>query len=160
DADPTVPGYNFLPVGSLPTDIVSTPGGNATFVAIGDPLRPGIFAIPSARLPGQLQSQKSTLASWPACSLGNTVPTHLIIVADKTGAHPGRCDASRPSTPPMPGFDLSNEMSVLGRLKILATLPENGTIVVIDAQELLARTPGSFDPCPIEGTIQLHAAPP
>jgi hypothetical protein len=160
DADPTVPGYNFLPVGSLPTDIVSTPGGNATFVAIGDPLRPGIFAIPSARLPGQLQSQKSTLASWPACSLGNTVPTKLTIVADKTGAHPGRCDASQPSTPPMPGFDLSNEMSVLGRLKILATLPENGTVVVIDAQELLARTPGSFDPCPIEGTIQLHAVPP
>jgi hypothetical protein len=159
DADPSVPGFNFLPVGALPTDIVSTPGGNATFVASGDPLRPGLFAIPSARLPGQLQSGKTTLASWPACSLPG-VPTELTVVPDSTGSHTGLCNPSTPATPPAPGLDLSNEMAVFGRLKIFATMPELGQIVVIDAQELLTRAPGSFDQCPIESRIQLNAVLP
>jgi hypothetical protein len=163
DADPSTPGYNFLPLGALPTDIVSTPGGNASFVASGDPLRPGIFAIPSASLPGHANARgrKATLASWPACSLP-FVPTELTIVADSTGSHPGRCDANVPATAPTPGFDLSNETALFGRLKIVATLPENSSIVVIDAQELLARAPGTFDPCPIEGDhpIKLQAVLP
>jgi hypothetical protein len=160
DADITVPGFNFLPVGALPTDIASTPGGNATFVASGDPVRPGIFAIPSARLPGQAQAQKPMLASWPACSL-DAVPTALTIVPDHTGNHPGLCNASVTPTAPTPGFDLSNETQVYGRLKILATLAESGTVVVIDAQELLARKPGTFDPCPIDGApIKLQAVEP
>src|SRR5262245_39745458 len=36
DVEPTVPGYGFLPVGGQPIDIVSTPGGVATFVGIGE----------------------------------------------------------------------------------------------------------------------------
>jgi hypothetical protein len=160
DADNTIPGYNFLPIGAVPTDIVSTPGGNATFVASADPLRPGIYGIPSVRLPGQLEAAKPTLASWPACSLRD-VPSSLVIVADSTGAHPGRCDASTPATVPAPDVDLSSETAVFGRLKIVATLPDVGEIVVIDAQELLARPPGSFDPCPIESTaITLQSVPP
>ena len=161
DTDPTVPGYNFFPVGAIPTDIVATPGGNASFVGSGDPLRPGIFAIPSFRIPYQVGGGKpSTLASWPACYL-DAAPTELVVVGDQTGKHPERCDAV-PATAPSAGYDLTNESVVFGRLKIIALLPdalEKGQVVVIDAQELLARPPGSFDPCPIERRIGLEALP-
>src|SRR5205823_9209035 len=128
DADLTTPGYNFLPVGALPTDVASTPGGNASFVASGDPLRPGLFAIPSVRLPGQLEApSKPTLASWPACSLPH-VPTDLVIVGDNTGAHPGRCDASTPATAPPADLDLGGEAMVFGRLKIIVSMPDVGQL--------------------------------
>jgi hypothetical protein len=162
DTDATVPGYNFFPVGAIPTDIVATPGGNAAFVGSGDPLRPGIFAIPSVRIPNQIAGgQRSTLASWPACYL-DAAPTEMVIVGDQTGKHPERCDGV-PATPPSAGYDLTSESVVFGRLKIIALLPdalEKGQLVVIDAQELLARPPGSFDLCPIEKRITLQAVLP
>ncbi len=40
--------------------------------------------------------------------------------------------------------------------KLLVTLPERGEVLVIDAQELFERPPGSFDPCPIERAIALR----
>lgn len=159
DADPTTPGYNFLPVGAIPTDIASTPGGNATFVGSGDPVRPGIYAIPSSRLPYQSLSVKPTLASWPACLLVQGVPTELVVVPDRA-MHPGRCDSSLTPAVPNPGYDLSNEASVFGRLKIVAAIPDASALVVIDAQELLAREPGSFDPCPVEQVIPLNPPTP
>jgi len=156
DADPTVPGFNFLPIGALPTDIVATPGSNASFVAIGDPQRPGIFAIPSSRLPYQVGSKVSSLGSWPACFL-DAVPTELVVVPDLTKSHPGRCAPGSEETPAPPGYDLGLEQELYGRLKIIATLPDRGELVVIDAQELLARPLGSFDRCPIEQTLVLGA---
>jgi len=90
DVDKSVPGYNFLPVGASPTDVVATPGGNASFVAVGDPTRPGIFAIPSAKLPllpdaNGRPKAAPTLGDWPACALPpGGVPTELEIVASAT----------------------------------------------------------------------------
>jgi hypothetical protein len=48
--------------------------------------------------------------------------------------------------------------------KLLVTLPETGELLVVDAQTLFDRPPGSFDPCPIEKAVKLRvdlpAAPP
>ena len=162
DVDLSVPGYNFLPVGAMPTDIVATPAGNASFVGIGDPTRPGIFAIPSSTLPLWTDSKPPTYASWPACALPpGGVPTEMVIVPDTTastsdpGGRRAHCDGSPGAPAPTPGTDLSAETEIFGRLKLLVTLPELGEIDVIDAQDLLSREPGSFDPCTIERRVLL-----
>ncbi|HEU4410888.1 MAG TPA: hypothetical protein VFS43_36890 [Polyangiaceae bacterium] len=43
-----------------------------------------------------------------------------------------------------------------GAEKLLVTLPERGELLVIDAQTLFERPPGSFDPCPIERAVALR----
>jgi len=171
DADKSIPGNNFLPVGAMPTDIVATPGGNAAFVGIGDPTRPGIFAIPSARLPlssdpTQPPPPPPTLASWPACALppGGT-PTEMVIVPDTTastsepGGRRSHCDGTVAERPEDPKRDLTAETEMFGRLKLMVTLPDLGEIDVIDAQDLLAQVPGSFEPCKVERRIFLTADP-
>jgi hypothetical protein len=167
DVDPTLPGANFLPVGALPTDIVTTPGSNAAFVASGDPLRPGIFALSASNLflPYQLKSPpvEPSLAGFPACSLP-AVASQLLIVADRAGIGASgtgpraRCpgfDAAAGAA--SPGYDLSSEAALFGTAKILALMPDLGELAVIDAQALLMRTPGSFDACPIERMLALRS---
>jgi hypothetical protein len=44
--------------------------------------------------------------------------------------------------------------------KLLVTLPETGELLVIDAQTLFERPPGTFDPCPIERAIALNVDAP
>jgi hypothetical protein len=165
DVDPTLPGENFLPVGGQPTDIVATPGSTAAFVAIGDPVRPGIFALSSSNiyLPGQHPSTPPALAGFPACSLPS-VPTQVLLVADRTGLADGgtprsNCPgvAASSSAPNGAGYDLSGEAVVFGTQKILALMPELGEVAVIDAQALLWRGFGTFDGCPIERMISLGA---
>ena len=162
DVDKTVPGYNFLPIGALPTDIVATPGGNATFVAIGDPTRPAIFAIPSSKLPLLSDSKPPTFGSWPACALPpGGVPTEMVILSDtataasEPGGRRAHCDGT-PATPLPDGVqDLTFETEMFGRLKLAVLLPELGAIDIVDAQDLLAREPGSFEPCVVERRIFL-----
>src|SRR5205814_9219552 len=48
DEEPSVPGYNFLPVGAIPVDITSTPGSEATFVATAEVGKEGIYVLPSS----------------------------------------------------------------------------------------------------------------
>jgi len=161
DVDPTTPGFNFLPVGALPTDIVATPGSNASFVSIGDANRPAIFALPSTRLlPMQTGGRAPTLASWPACSLPG-VPAQMVVVADRTpstepGSFRSHCDGS-PRRPPAPGLDLSVESALFGTLKLLVMIPERGELLLLDAEQLLGIAPGSFEPCPIERTLVFRA---
>ncbi|HMJ51478.1 MAG TPA: hypothetical protein VK540_05360 [Polyangiaceae bacterium] len=170
DTDRSIPGYNFLPVGAMPTDIVATPGGNASFVGIGDPTRPGIFAIPSSSLPLWVDSKPPTFASWPACALPpGGVPTEILIAPDTTastsdrGGRRAHCDGSPasppppPATDPSPATDLSAEIEMFGRLKLVVMLPELGEVDIIDAQDLLSRPPGSFDPCTVERRVFLTA---
>lgn len=47
DLDSSTPGFRFIPVGKNPIDIVSTPGGVASFVGVADVGKEGIFAIPT-----------------------------------------------------------------------------------------------------------------
>ena len=158
DLDPSVPGFNFLPVGALPTAVVTTPSSSAAFVAVADPNRSGIFGISTSHLfPEQTGGRGPTLASLPACGLP-AAPTEMVLVRDLKGASIGRslCDAAATPTPPSDdGYSLAAEKALYGPLKLVVTLPELGQMVVIDAQELLARKPGTFDLCPIENTLDL-----
>lgn len=164
DADPSTPGFNFLPVGSVPTDIVATPGGTASFVSVAEPNKPGIFALPSTEIRGASPS----LTSWPACRLPSA-PGAMVLVLDPPaagGALRRTCDASPGPNAPYtdvatgadlsaclsanPSLDLDAEQQPRATRKLLVALPDEGQLALVDAQALLCRAPGSFDPCPIE----------
>jgi hypothetical protein len=158
DLDLSVPGFNFLPIGSLPTDVVATPGSTAAFVSVADPNRPGIFALSTSHIfPTPTRNRAPTLADLPACGLPSA-PSQMVL-ARNLAAGPGaptRCDASSPATTPSDaGYSLAAETALYGPLKLLVSLPDLRKIAVIDAQELLARAPGTFDLCPIEATLDL-----
>jgi hypothetical protein len=171
DLDQSVPGFNFLPVGSLPTDVVATPGSSAAFVSVADPNRPGIFAIsmshlfptqPGAPITDASTNRAPTLAELPACGLPSA-PSEMVLVRN-LAAGPGaptQCDASSTATVPSdPGYSLAAETALYGPLKLLVTLPDLQKVAVVDAQELLARKPGTFDLCPVEATLDLaHDVP-
>jgi hypothetical protein len=171
DLDLSVPGFNFLPVGSLPTDVVATPGSSAAFVSVADPNRPGIFAIsmshlfptqPGAPITDASTNRAPTLADLPSCGLPS--PPSEMVLARNLAAGPGaatQCDATSTPTPPSdPGYSLAAETALYGPLKLLVTLPDLQKVAVVDAQELLARKPGTFDLCPIETTLDLaHDVP-
>lgn len=163
DVNPSNPGFDFLPVGAVPTDIVATPGGTAAFVAVAEANRPGIFALPSRSIRGG----SPTLEQWPACSLPSA-PGAMELLVDPPSI-PGdestiraTCDAERgPVHPDLescdPALDLSRERQPLGARKLFVTLPDQGAVAVVDAQALLCRPPGSFDPCPIERIWELRS---
>lgn len=176
DQDPTVPGPSFLPVGGQPVGIVSTPGGTATFVTVAEVGREGIFGIPSTRLlrPRKSAEDSNTctntwegmpppprISSWPACSLP-AAPGEPILVndpADDEGRERASCDDlyDTPVTG-SPNGDLTAEGE--GRQKLVVPLPALGGIAIIDAQRLLDRPDGSFDPCPIDRWVLLDSEVP
>jgi hypothetical protein len=164
DADKSIPGYNFLPVGAAPNDIVATPASGAAFVSIGDPTRPAIFAVPTSKLPLWSDSKAPGFGDWPACALPpGGVPTEMVLVADMTaspsdpGGRRAHCDGSPQVVPGgnVVGVDITAETQLFGRLKLAVALPELGEIDIMDAQDLLYREPGSFDPCVIERRVFL-----
>ena len=165
DHDPAIPGENALPVGSMPVEVVASPKGVAAFVAAAEPGRPGLYALPSTLLrpceasPSACDRSPPTLASWPACRLSSP-PGAMTLVYD--GAVDGAtvratCDGAYDvAVPPAPtDGDLSSEG--LGRAKLLVTLPKEGRVVLIDAQQLLDAPPGDFEACAIERSVPLRA---
>lgn len=150
DVNPSVPGYNFLPVGEQPVDIVSTPGGAASFVAVAEPGRAGIFAIPTgcvkAPNPGE---HVRDLTSWPACAL--PVPPRDLSIILEPEEKDGNCGSAANEPAVNDGrecpADVNGEEGPKGRRKLVVTLPEHGTIGVVDAQWLLNQDPGSFNNC-------------
>ena len=156
DADPSTPGFNFLPVGAQPVDIATTPESTASFVAVAEVNHQGIYALPSTRI----LAGRPTIRSWPACSLPSRPGsmTLQISAGDATCASPNFAvdslgdvgDAKHPQG------DLSQETQNPGSRKLLVTMPLEGDLLVIDAQKVLDRLPGSFDPCPIERRIKLN----
>jgi hypothetical protein len=173
DVDPSNPGVTPLRVGQDPSDMVTTPGGKATFVSVREVGKPGLFALPTRCLWGpEAGESPRDLTSWPACSLPSP-PGRMVIVADEPDAQ-GRvrtsCDGSyqEPKDPTGAAgangaddcaVDLATETNQPGRQKLIVTLPDRGTLAVVDAQRLLDRAPGSFDPCPIEAEFELRADP-
>lgn len=163
DVDPSSPGFGFLRIGARPVDIVSTPGGRATFVGVAEVGRPGIFALPTpcvgAPRPegpnGEPAQAMRDLTTWPACSL-TSAPSGLAIAFDPSER---RCDGSEDQSAGLDECHVSllGEAGPAGRRKLVATLPDEGKLVVIDAQELLDRAPGSFAPCAIEAELSLSA---
>ncbi len=176
DFEPTQPGYSFMPVGAQPTSIVSTPGSVASFVAVREPGREGIFGLPSSCLAPRAPNEPlRDIRAWPACRLP-AAPGPLVMMVD-----PAVDDDDDPATPyrirtscggayldaadvigQAPGAarlscpaDLATETASAGRRKLGVMLPSLSEMWVIDAQELLDREPGSFDVCNVEERFPL-----
>ncbi|HEY6726744.1 MAG TPA: hypothetical protein VI197_22075, partial [Polyangiaceae bacterium] len=174
DVDRSSPGFTFLRVGSKQVDIVSTPGGEVSFVGVAGVGREGIFALPTTCLgppqevsPGEYESPRD-LTTWPACSLP-TAPGDMAILIDppdESGATRLSCDSDqRVDEVPEPvsarrqecPVDLRRESRDPGRRKLAVVLPAFGEIAIIDAQRLLdEHEPGTFSACPIEATHRLR----
>lgn len=171
DVANSVPGYGFIHVGAEPGHIVTTPGGYASFVGVGEVGKPGIYGLPTSCLsrPGETEYERD-ITTWPACSLP-AVPGAMVVAVDPPVAPPDdvarSCDRSRglevfehESTNSECPAELTVEGGPKGRRKLLVALPDLGSIAVIDAQSLLNRAPGSFEPCEIELTVPLNVTPP
>jgi hypothetical protein len=181
DYEPTAPGYSFLPIGAEPTALVTTPGGIASFVAVGETGREGIFGLPSSCVSARpADAPLRDLRTWPACRLPSA-PGPMMLLTD-----PAIDDDLDPSTPPRvrercsasyvdpeeligaaPAAareqcpaDLAREGGPPGRRKLAVTLPALSEIWVLDAQELLDRAPGTFDACIPEKTVVLQPETP
>ena len=166
DQDPSVPGASFLPVGAEPTDIVATPGGMASFVTVAEPSFEGIYALPSTMVRGSAPR----LSSWPSCSLPAAPGTMLLAVdpPDANGLLRPSCDAVHgdedTSSCVADGTghchgELGREAGTTGktgRYKLIVALPSRGGFAVIDAQNVLDRDAGSWQPCSIERWIPLE----
>jgi hypothetical protein len=170
DDEPTIPGFNFLPIGNGPTSIVSTPGGLASFVGVTELGKEGIFALPSSCIGPRPEGEHvRDFTMWPACRLPSA-PGDMTVLIDHLVDDDG--DAA---TPPVsqcaPAIttvtsedraardcpaDLSLETTRPGRRMLAVTLPSTGEVAIIDAQALLDRDPGSFDACPIQRLLPLR----
>ncbi|WP_437971002.1 hypothetical protein WMF04_17705 [Sorangium sp. So ce260] len=175
DQDTGTPGASFLPVGARPVDIAATPGGTASFVAVAEPGRAGIFALPSAKVLPRGGCPVPSLSSWPVCSLPSP-PGEMLLVSDPPGPDGklrASCSSDYDVDPTSPGDaeaggdacsangDLSQEG--LGRQKLLVTMPELGGFAVIDAQTLLEDEryqEGGFAPCEVERWVPLEVSLP
>ncbi len=169
DVEPNVPGFSFLRMPSRPGDIVTTPGGAASFVGLTGVGKRGVAAIPTTCLGAATGGETARdLTTFPACRLPS-VPGDMVVLVeppDKDGIRTG-CDPSSPlegSLPPMsddeaarcPAADLTREAGPAGRRKLAITLPERGEVVVLDAQSIVDAVPGSFEPCRIEASLPLR----
>ncbi len=179
DRDPGTPAPSFLPVGAQPVDIVSTPGGTASFVAVAEPGRAGIYALPSAKVLPREGCPVPSLSSWPSCSLPSA-PGEMLLVADPpdpegSGKLRSSCKAPNntytvePTKPGDPGAFVDDvcstsngslDMEGGGRQKLLVTLPDLGRIAVIDAQNLLESEDGGFKACDVERWVTLEVSLP
>lgn len=178
DFEPTQPGYSFMPVGAEPISIASTPGGVASFVAVREPGREGIFGLPSSCVNERPEGAPvRDIRTWPACRLP-AAPGPMVMLDDPAVDHDGDATtaplvralcggeyvdpdvllgqaaaATRAECP----ADLASETRPYGRRKLAVTLPSLSEIWVLDAQELLDRDPGSFDACTFEQRLVLDA---
>ena len=172
DQSRAVPGVNFLPVGSNPTDIAATPDGRMAFVASAEPNKFAIYGIPGHRILGDAAGRRdpqgaNTLASWPVCALPQR-PGSLSVVPRRTVADPDAGAAAGAAS--------------AGAYELVAVLPGNRTtsakIVTIDPRPFLrgsprrdangnaidedgpgdALVPGTLAPCPITSAIELSGA--
>lgn len=160
DVELSQPGLNFLPVGAEPVGIVSTPGGTASFVAVAEPGKTGIFGLPSTCIgvrqkeTGDRAKAVRDLRTWPACRLP-VAPGAISLFRDQSGIAT-RCDlaADADQSERECVADLSVEAR-RGRLKLAVTLPELGQLWTLDAQEVLDRAPGSYGKCVPEVMVDL-----
>lgn len=168
DVDPSVPGYSFLRVPSRPGDIVTTPGGAASFVGLTGIGKTGIAAIPTTCIdPPRKDDAARDVTSFPACRLPGR-PGDMMVLVEPPGQDGIRtgCDAASPleSSEGTPagdahdcGADLTQEAGPMGRRKLVVTLPDTGELVVLDAQKIIDRPLGEFQPCEIERRVPLGA---
>lgn len=170
DVDPSVPGFSFLRLASRPGDIVSSPGGAASFVGLTGVGKHGLAAIPTTCLSAPNAEDGDPgrdVTTFPSCSLP-TAPGDLAVLidpADANGVVYQSCDRSLGAESTMPegalgacAANLTTEAGPIGRRKLAVALPDYGEIALIDAQWLLDRPAGSFEPCQIEATRALSTS--
>lgn len=154
DSDPATPGAGFLPVGASPVDITSTRGGAAAFVATAETGKPGLYALPTSKI----RTGSPNLLTWPACKLPGR--PGAVTMAERAKGELCEGDNFAKTLPQKDPWkdrvDLSLVEPDVGRQKILVTLPDTGDLLVVDAQTLLDREPGTFDVCPIERRYPLQ----
>jgi hypothetical protein len=180
DVDPRIPGFSLLRVPSRPGDIVTTPGGAATFVGLTGVAKTGIAAIPTTCLdpPGKGHPVRD-VTTFAACRLPGP-PGDMVVLVEPPDAEGIRtaCDAASPlesslevppgAVPWMQAEDgpatgracpanLTTEPGPAGRRKLVVTLPDSGELVVIDAQGIVDGVPGTFEDCHIEARLPLRA---
>jgi hypothetical protein len=175
DVDPRVPGFSLLRVPSRPGDIVTTPGGAASFVGLTGVGKTGIAGIPTTCLDPPLGDQPvRDVTTFAACRLPGP-PGDMVVLVEPGGEDGIRtgCDAASPlessmDTPPAAvpwgepagracPANLTTEPGPAGRRKLVVTLPDSGELVVLDAQGILDSVPGTFDDCAIEARLPLRA---
>jgi hypothetical protein len=169
DVDPTNPGVTPLRIGEQPTDIVTTPGGLASFVGVAQVGLPGIYAIPTECItapdPDEPRRDRTT---WPACSLSSAPGDMVVLVDEAEESGTPRAHCGEPPDPTLPRAtaetrctaDLSLETATPGARKLLVSLPREGKLVVLDAQDIVSRQPGTYQPCHIEAEVPLSAEVP
>lgn len=156
DLETTQPGTNFLPVGAEPVSIVSTEGGIASFVAVAEPGREGIFALPTSCV-GRRPSDAlfRDLRTWPACRLPVSPGDMAILTApDATTLCDGSAAETTLGNEECPA-DVNADLEVPGRKKLAVALPSLGQIAILDAQTILDLPQGAYDACPIESVVTL-----
>lgn len=167
DVERTQPGLNFLPVGAEPVGIVSTPGGTASFVAVAEPGKAGIFGLPSACIgvrkhgTGDEAQAVRDIRTWPACRLP-VAPATIAMFRDSMRKD-ARCGSTASSDAVLEGRECPADLGVEernGRLKLAVTLPELGQLWTFDAQEILDRDPGSYAECLPESRVIFETARP
>ncbi len=152
DTDPSKPGFNFLPTGANPVDVVATPGGTAAFVASAFAGANSIWMVPSRRI----VQGPATLTSFAACALPSAPGALKVVVQPGfSGVTQSNCSGVAMDGD-HPQGDLSREDQPPGVRKLLVTLPDEGMIAVLDAQTLLDHEPGSFRACEVERYIPLQ----
>jgi len=165
DVNPSVPGFSFLAVGARPADIVSTPDGQASFVAVAEPGREGIFALPTSCI-----ENSSDISEFPACALPSA-PKKLLLLTDPArpdGSVRRSCLSTEPELGPpaaasrqaCPADLTRSSFPFAGRRKLLVLLPDQGAVAVLDAQAIVDRNAGSFAPCEIEAWLPLSSERP
>lgn len=162
DVDPASPGVTPLRVGAQPEGIVTTPGGKASFVTVAEPGREGVFGIPTSCMFAPKNGEtRRDLTTWPACRLPSR-PGKAVVLVDQDSkrsycAAPPDASIARANADSECLTDLSEEKLSPGRRKLVVSLPEEGKLVVLDAQELLDRQRGSYEPCHIEAEVPLRS---
>lgn len=167
DVDRSNPGKTPLRIGLEPEDIVTTRGGQASFVGVKQLGRPGIYGLPTKCVfePARGRDQMvRDITTWPACALPSA-PGDMAVVLDTQRVDGSARLSCAGAAPPAPegecATDLSEEIGAeLGTQKLIVALPEEGKLVVLDAQEVLSRTPGTFQPCTIEAELPLRSDAP
>jgi hypothetical protein len=180
DEDPFVPGTEHLPIGASPTSIISTPGGVASFVGVGEPGRESIFALPTTCItPPDDGEPAREITLWSACRLPSA-PGEMVIAVDPTENSTGNgyrttCApstatdwikaaelsvAERRTDGCFANLEAEEQVGPKGRRKLVVTLPDQGKIAIFDAQAILNLPPGSFENCVPDRVIALSTSVP
>jgi hypothetical protein len=158
DLDPSRPGFNFVPVGALPVDIVTSPGGTATFVASAEAGKYAIYALPTRVVSNYIfHLAAPRLTDLAACALPSAPGAMMMLTEPFADGQslPTRCQGEAQPGVDHPRGDFSKETLHPGSRKLLVTLPDTGDVAILDAQELVDRPAGSFRACNIERLVHL-----